>query len=264
MLLPQRVRLACATTYTVDPVAGNDASDGTTAFKTIQGAINFVRDNVDACWFQVVIQCAPGTYHEGIVLGPVVGANPGGWPSKSLVIRGNVGDLTQCTIDAAAFWCFTAVNVQNGWLIEGFTLKSTAGIIESDKGSTIYFGTNCIAGNPQYGLAAIYGGTIEVVASYHIAPIVGGPHGQAHWFGCYSGLLILVPGIAVYLDGITAYAQAFAVSVDNSLLVVGGAGFAGSAVGGLKYSATQAGINAGGMNLPGDTAGVLGAGGWYT
>lgn len=63
-----RLRLPATTTYFVDPVAGNDNNTGLTsgtAFRTVQGAWNYLVKNVDGVGQFVAFHLADGTYSPG-------------------------------------------------------------------------------------------------------------------------------------------------------------------------------------------------------
>lgn len=265
-----RILLTGSTTITVDGggnglTQGSDATGGlTNPFLTLQAAVNFVCNNLDAGGNQIIVhyinlpavepvQNVPFT-PSAHVLNDVVGSVSGGYVNRMLVIRGDLSTFP--VMHCGAQMCFTSVNVHSGWVIEGFTLTSSLGAIECDAQSQCYFGQNIIAGNPQFAFISIYRSFLEVVSSYTVA----GTGGGYHYYADDAGTIVSTGGTVTFLNPSAFYIFAYASA--QSLINPNGTAYLGGAITGTKFDAlTGAGIE-GAANMPGTIAGNVSPPGW--
>lgn len=181
----------------ITAATGNDANDGLTqtrtgAFLTIQGAIDYLRQNVDFGRRSVVIQLAESTYSEPV---GIFGFWQGGGEATNLsfsgsgnderfIIRGNTANPSNVYVSVASRAAIK-VGVFSKVLLEGLRISaSTAGAvcIACMHRAVVLF-RNMVFGactGPQ--LEAAYGGSIVGVGAYDI---VGGGfcHAQAYYHG---------------------------------------------------------------------------------
>jgi len=262
----QRERLAADRTYYVR-VDGSDSNSGLLntaggAFLTIQHALNWARDNIDANYHKVVVQVGPGTYSEALVVGNVIGVNEGGWPTKELCLRGNVADCSLTTIDSGASICVTGVGVHAAWLTEGFTLDSQTAWFESDASSRLYIGKNIGTGNPTYGFISIYDSFIERVEAF-TTDCTSMTYMD---YADYNSVILAVSANTFTLSNVLALAGAFILSSSSSVVTIGNITFVGTATGPRFICQDGGGISTGSSSetyLPGSVNGTTAREGWY-
>lgn len=261
----QRVRLSADTTFYVH-TSGTDSltkglSTGAGAFRTIQYAVNFVRDWVDANSYKIVVQVADGTWSEAVVLYDVMGLDHGGYLQRQLCIRGNVASPSSCVINSGVP-CFKSINSQAGWVIEGFRMTGLGGV-QADGNSFIYIGANQFQ-TTQYHVSATYRSIIEFVAGSSIGFSCGFP-----WLADFQSHIIVVSGSTFTLyNPAPAWANAFAYARHGSVIAAAGAVFSGmgAATGQRYFAAEGSAIDSGGGGanfFPGSVAGTS-ATGYYT
>jgi hypothetical protein len=247
-----RIYLDADTTVTV-------AQDGSGQFCAIQDAVNYCRDNIDACGHKLVIQVAPGTYTDPVELFDVPGVRPGAYNTRHLAIRGDVlnpGNVQiACNSGGGAF---NSINCKCGWVVEGFTISNpSGGAIDSHAGSHVYAGTNRYGACGTFHLIAGYKSFLEVVGPYEI---VGGA--QYHWAATQQSQIVGT-GHPVTLTGNPYFSAFFAYATQHSLLVPNGIVWSGPARGIRFQVDCGAGIAAGialpgGYNyFPGNVAGTI-------
>jgi hypothetical protein len=122
-----REKLAADRTYYVRK-DGSDSNTGLTdnaagAFLTIQAAINYVRDRIDASGHAVTIQVRVGTYTEDVVLYPIAGALAGG---VGIVLTGDTVTPSNVVISGTTQAIYAYGNIVD-WGVSGFKITS-AGI----------------------------------------------------------------------------------------------------------------------------------------
>lgn len=246
---------------------GDDSNDGLAntaggAFLTIQHALNFVRDNIDANYHKVVVQVGAGTYSETLILGNVIGINEGGWPGKELCVRGDVTTPANVIISSGSGVCFTGVGVHTGWYIEGFKLSSTTAWVEADAGSRIYVGKNTGTGNPTYGVICIYKSFIEIVDNFTTDSTA-----MTYFiYADYNSVVLYVSGLTLTLTNTLVLAGAFVLSSSSSVVTIGNITFTGTATGPRYQIIDGAGVSTGSAveaYLPGSVNGTVAREGWY-
>lgn len=291
-----RIMLPGPAVIYVDGISGNDGSTaalyvgtwqqtpptGIIPFLTLQNAINFACNSLDLQNQQLIIeynnppsvepvipnQPFAGSSH---VLCDVLGAIAGGYPTRALVIRGNLSTLNtpaQTVMNGGDLTLFTSVNVRTGWLIEGFYLESTSMYWNSDASSQAYLGANVYGGNPAYGFAAIYGSLIEFVAPIIIdcAEMTVGWN-QTFWYADGSGSrLISIAATGLIENPPSGQTQCpfhvFASSTDLAYILSSTPAGAWTGIGitGYKFAVNNmGGINTSGAgidSLPGNLAGI--------
>lgn len=250
-----RELLSSARTYYVR-TDGNDANTGLTntsggAFKTIQKAVDIVCDKLDMAGYGVIIQVRDGTFTGNIVLRNYVGR-------VAPVIIGNTTTPSSCLLSTASH----AVNAAHSgpWYIKGFKITTTAngvGIVAS-RGSLVYLS------NIDFGVCSAQHmfatqGTIVIETNYAISG------GCLHHMVSEQGGIISNGGAGrVVTITNTPNLGVFALAQTRGNILFGGNIYSGSATG-VRYSATTGSfIQAGTATPPGNTAGSVSTGGYFT
>lgn len=267
--IPQlRQRLTAATNYYVS-TSGNDATGNGSQFApwaTLQGAINWLAQNIDTQGFIVTINLEAGTFTAGV---SISGALVGQFGPTELVFNGAGSGSTTIALGNTSTEIFTA---QNGacFTVQNMTLTGSAIQIFSVVGSEISIGAGMVFGTltnsvttPTH-MQALEAGVIAIQASYTIS---GG--GGAHWYVGGGGQIQIndVP-ITITLTGTPAFSDAFAVALTGGGIGVPSADttFSGSATGDRYATSTAGGVdtNGGGATyLPGNAAGTATSPGYY-
>jgi len=256
-----RVVLLADTTYQVS-TAGNDANNGTTQpWLTLQHAVNWIADNVDAAGHVVTIQIAAGS-HGGcqVVKYPL--------NCVDLIILGNQSNPSSVILSDvyAAPWGsqYAAMQVEapTGWFdLKGVTLHATQsandGFALDSTCSVNLTDVRIIGDAGQRRGAAISnyspGGAIVISNSFSIS-------NDWYWgFDAESGTQILC-WTSVALNGTPNFAYALANAMPGS--TVSFQGFTGTATG-KKFQIDNGTIKTGTNDLnylPGNTAGTYTAG----
>lgn len=259
-----RERLSAARTYYVR-TDGNDANNGLVnsaggAFLTVQHAID-VAASIDSVIYDVTIQCAAGTYSNGL-----------GLTAKSMVGAGAiiiVGDET--TPSNVVFDTNTAngaglnsVHVTTVYKLRGMKFTATGGGasfgIQTSTGSYVEI-KNVDFGAMLHHMRALDGSQISAVSGNYT---ISG-NATLHWFAT-AGSTIRVQTNTVTLTGTPAFATAFALANRAGAILAASITFSGAATG-SRYSAASNGVidtsGAGATYLPGDAAGSTATGGQY-
>jgi hypothetical protein len=243
---------------------GDDGNDGLAntagrAFRTIQGAVNFLSKlPYNPLWWTTAldsgftIYVADGTYAETVNLRDVraVGAT----------IHGN--EVTPANVVVAGVSDgFVAIGLNTKWYLRGLKITAAAGsAIRLEQGSqvsfrTIDFGTASSAHLfTQTGARAFADGNYSITSA-------------AQWHKiARTGSQIITSDRTVTITGTPAFSQSYALADDVSLIRAVGMTFSGSATG-VRYSVTVNGVintNGGGASyLPGNSAGSTATGGQY-
>jgi hypothetical protein len=205
--LPGTTDLGNLYTWYVDGTNGNDANDGlattTGAFKTIQGAVDWISANVHANNQGILVSVADASAQTRQLFLRTVEGIYDFWPGISgilpLVIRGNLG--------FPVTWTYTGGNTTidslgvGGWRIEGFSFSNSGtAVFQSEVGGRLYVGANTYTGtNGTAIFLAIYDGKIEIVADQIV-------NSTAMSFFCYSffnGLIIFTGNTITFGHNIT-------------------------------------------------------------
>jgi len=262
-VVPERIRLTAATNYFVT-TTGNDSNSGSSAapFLTIQGAINFIANNVDLAGNDVTINVASGTYTTPVlVLSPWVGTG-------TVKIHGDTTTPSNVVISTTSASAITVGDVNHAH--RGATL-SVEGlkITTSTSGSGIVAvggGTAVITGNMEFGsvvnfqISASFSSSVDIQSNYTIS---GGASAHINVTNNCSASLA---GRTITITGTPAFSLAFVQTTRNGALSISGNTFSGSATG-TRYSATLNSVidtnGAGATYLPGNVGGTTATGGVY-
>lgn len=168
---------------------GSDSNSGLAdtagdAWLTIQHAVDFISDNIDACGFTIRVKLGNGTYTDTIGLPTVVGAG-------TLVIESTTGTASAVIVTSTAG---STINVGSGcatpWTIQSFEVRAggssgdncifvqQSGVLNI--GAGLRFGST--TGNH---LTVYYGGTVFITDNYLVVGAC-----SRHWFVQYASKLI--------------------------------------------------------------------------
>lgn len=273
-LFVARTLVTAPMTIYVNSTTGNDANNGlspTTAFATIQAAINSVFHAYDWNGFGCTIQLADGAYNYTTSPGgyaATFNGTPFGMPPSGLILQGNVPSPQNVTINASNA---NGIMVYEGYLnLKGISLTATGNV------SSIYQ-------NQGLGLVVQGGGWVDVQNCQFMAcgqnqillqnssfcSIQG--NGVSFNGNCYASLAVMMGGqfwlvnSTINVTGL-ATQQGFVFASQCGIVNSYSASFIGSATGPRYFVAQNASIytNGGGPNyFPGNSAGVSGTGGQY-
>lgn len=268
-ILASRLRLTGPTTFYVrkDGSDNNDGSadDAAHAFLTIQAALDYVRDNVDACFQAVIVQVRAGTYNEALMLPNVLGSNGVGWiGGGQLVLRGDLATPSNVVIDSGAAVSVLALAVYNAWSVNGFKAISSVCWFEADSSARLHVDKMVLSGNPQTGIASIYDSFLYIGSDITIesTSIVNLLYTQA------NSMILFAPGNNIHFQNALVLSSYFAMAADNSMIQFAGIGGTGwGNVSGTRFLCqSHSGIDTGGLGLdylPGTIPGILANGSWY-
>lgn len=271
-----RTKLTANLNLYVNAGSGNDSNNGlstTTAFRTIQAAIQTVYAKYDLSGFGVNINLADGTYTAASGTG-VIGVN--GAPTGATASGGNIAIIGN--IAAPQNVIISAVNAHavaagvNAWIsIAGvtFTATGSGGVggfaIVGFPNGTITINGPCIFGACGSGhLTAVSG---SVIVNNGVNYTVNG-NAPTHLSASSSGSINFVGNNAVTISGNPTFSSAFAAVSSNANISMPATtiSFTGT-VTGQRYSAQMNGTittGTGNVNFfPGTVAGAVGSGGQY-
>lgn len=255
-----RIKLTANRTYYVR-TDGSDSNTGLVnsaggAFLTLQKAYTVIRDTIDLAGYTATIQVGDGTYTAGLAIsGPLVGGD-------NLVITGNTGTPANCIISVTSNNCISA-GYGAKITVSGFKLQTTTGgdCLLAFLGGQINYQTVDFGACAAFHVECHDAGTrVVAIGNYTIS---GGA--QAH-FHCYSLALIQAASLTVTLTGTPAFSVWFA-GVAMADIAIASVTFSGAATG-SRYMAHKIGLidvnGASTTYLPGNAAGTVKSGGWYT
>jgi hypothetical protein len=262
--------------------AGNDltgtgaAQTATQAFMTLQGAVNFVGQNIDLGNFVDTIQaaCAGGggvaLYAQGLIVGSAfTGGGNKSQLTPQVIIQGDTSTPTNCQITPASLTVAGAVIAVENYanvLVQGFAINPNItneyGIFADTHGnlwiSNLNFnGATTGANIPHIG-ARVWGGV------FCTGPYTISAGANLHWYAQEHGF-IECAGVTITLTGTPAWGGVFAFADAMGSINASGDTFVGSATGarylsqGMSYIGTNgAGVtffpgNAGGTPATADT-----------
>lgn len=258
-----RETLTEARTYHVDDTGSSDANDGrsaSTAFATIQKAVNTVAA-LDRSTFAVTISVAAGTYNESVTLKDSPGSEP---------INLTGSGIATCTINnpTGGAACITKSGGATPWIVSGFKFtRTTAGNgVVALNGAQITLNTPFEFGafTGAFQIVMQFGGKVFLAPPYTIS---GGA--AIHIFGALTGGGGLSGGGLITISGSPTFADAWVVGDGSGVSInLAGATFSPTtgAFTGSRFRVTNnAHINAiGGDNfIPGSAAGTRTNGGIY-
>ena len=261
---PARAVLRANTTIYVSTTGSDTANAGvasTAAFQTGSHAYAWAQQYLDLAGFQLTISILAGAYSAGISCsGPLLGQ------ASPVIFQGaGSGSTTISPSTATAFAANAAAQVE----IAAATLTSTFSggscVSSIDGGTVVTMGAGLIIGaSPNYQIFTIYGGKINITASYTIS----GGSAAGHYEN-FAGQTIVTSGITVTLVGSLNFSAFASADFSGGSLLAAGITFAGT-VGsctGARYAAQYNGLvftQGGGANyFPGSIAGSAIEGGVY-
>lgn len=266
-----RLRLQAPLTVYVSTAGSDSANTGLTPgspFATIQHACDFLMQTYDSNGFQMTIQLAAGTYHQGAQLNaPISGSNQ----FNPLIITGDPNNPSAVTVNVTGADCFVSLFGGN-MLIQNMQLQSVAsgGIpaggycLAAAEGGFIAF-KNVVFLTATYAHVFItINGTGWITDSYTVAG-----NAAVHWQVAVGGALITSQtgnNVTATLSGTRAFSTAFAQASDGALIWMTNNSFIGTATGVRYLVQTNSVINAynqGPTFLPGNAAGQTLTGGQY-
>jgi hypothetical protein len=214
---------------------GIDTNTGLTntaggAFKTLQGAWNYIALNVNSCGFLITINVGAGTY-EGVsdvgrpyLDGQVYFVGNIALPSAVIINETTAGD--DCFL-------FGASNV----VVAGFTLYSSGSCIHGAFNGKVTVGAGIVFGTcVEFHIFCDNGGMIGTGTT---AYTVIGSAGQGHFYAHTTGWLG-IGGVTITLVGNPNFGTAFAIAVQSGILEAPGLTFIGSCTG-RRYVIEQGG-----------------------
>lgn len=254
---PSRILLTGSANYYVATTGNDSTGDGSSGnpWLTIEHAINYIIENIDTAGNSVTINVANGSYAAGGTLpGPLVG-------SGLLLIVGDTGSPSSCSIAVTSLsdaFPFTAL--QCGIMsVDGFEISNSVGYgAGAVNGGRLFVGPHMIYGAclTNQLIAQDAGSYLNITPGYAIS----GSAGQH--IGSNTGAQIINSGTGtVTLTGTPAYSSAFVSCDINSISVLTGITWSGSATG-VRFIVDHGGviITGTGGNLtyfPGNSAGSL-------
>lgn len=237
----------------VNGSTGSDTNNGkssTTAFATIQKAVNTVADNYDLGGFNVSISVAAGTYTGAVTLRPFVGRGV-------VTITGDTTTPSNVTISVTSNNAITAFRIGFGWVLSGlkFTTATSGHCIEARFVSFITV-NSCEFGDVAAGYSHMVCYDIAVISVGTNYRVSGGG-GLSHIYA-QRGANIQTNNVTVTITNTPAFSF-WAIAQTTGVLTVNGMTFSGSATG-ARYLVESAGIiytATGSVTyLPGNAAGT--------
>lgn len=244
------------------------ASPGTTAFRTIQAAVNYIQDKLDLNGFATGISVGPGTFTGEVkIYGSLVGA-PAGFPmaingaGPSTIIHANDGVAIAVSGGASIIIGQMTISASSNSPLQ---LYRSAGYgVTAAGGGSVGINQGVVFGACDVShITAQDGGSITTGGNPYT--VTGG--GLRH-FTCGPGGHIATVDSAVTISGNPAFSDAFAYAYGGGGIEAYNTSYSGSVSGaGKKFYAVLCGninVNGAGLNLfPGTAAGVTTAGGAY-
>lgn len=258
-----RTRLSADTTYYVR-TDGNDGNTGLSntsggAFKTIQGALDYIGNNIDVVGYLVTVQVASGTYAEIVTLPTLtgcIGTNPP-------VLKGDTATPANVIIDGTGLTSATVTRFEgHSWRLQGFTIKSDNACINAHARGWIR-PANIVFSTCGYCGYANYNGIIEFEGNFTIS---ASPSLGIAFLSIFQGFIFTAGAFTFTMSGSPNWSTAFAYCYDMSLQAWITAVFSGASTGVRYISAANSVIDTagGGANfLPGNSAGSTATGGQY-
>lgn len=250
-LTGSRERITANRTYYVR-TDGSDSNTGLSntaggAFRTIQYAVNYVTQNVDAGTYSITINVADGTYSESVYINGKMSGQ------SSFSIIGNQTTPANCVTNS--FWCVNGAQV----VIKGLRLTSANGVRSDGYGTIVTIDDISFA--LAYALSANNGGTINgTSADLNIESTV------TTMFYAFSTAIINLYNANITVNGNAWTGVGAVYSRLSSNINIQGVTFSGSATG-KRYTADTNSVlftSGGGASfIPGDSAGSTATGGQY-
>lgn len=248
-----RIRLTTSMSFYV-ATNGSDSNNGLTSgapWLTFAHAMAVITGQYDFGGQAVTLQAvaAHAAFTTPLVINPWSGAG-------ALIFDGASGSITATaanaiTINSPIPGRFTCQNVTLSCASTGDLLNVTGSNGSVLIGSGVTFGSST---STTRHISAIDGGYIQAVAPYTIS---GG--GVCHWFTRMGGR-ISVEGLPITLSGTPNFNNAFALALYESVMLVEGCAFSGSATG-TRFNVAQNSLiytgGAGPNYLPGNAAGII-------
>lgn len=272
-----RTKLTQTLNLYVNAGSGNDSNNGlstTTAFRTIQAAVNAVYAKYDLSGFGVNINLADGTYTAASGTG-VIGINgaPTGATAAggNIAIIGNIAAPQNVIISAVNAHCIAAG--VNAWIsVSGVTLTATGsggvggfGIVAFPNG-TVTINGPCIFGACGSGHMTSVSGSVIINTGVNYTINGNAP---SHISATSAGSVNFVGNNAITISGNPTFSSAFAtVGISGDIAMPSTTvSFTGTATGQRFNAQTNGVISTGTSNVnffPGTVAGATGTGGQYT
>lgn len=263
--IPERIPTSVYRTIYVNGSTGDDnayyGDSSSTAFATIQRALDEIAGCIIEYDARVYISVAPGTYTDSIKLRSFSG-------DGTVYIFGSAGDLTS-TIISTSGDCINNVDVSallsdfgtghtGQYFISSLQLTSSSGCGINLQGpgklaySTIAFGACAVA--------HINAGFNASIDNVDTCSIVG--NSPTHVYAT-EGARVRMTAAPLTLSGGTAFSGQFAYADRCARIIANGQTYSGTATG-KRYTAAMGGIiYTNGTNFPGSTAGTTATGGQY-
>jgi len=229
------------------------ASNASTAFRTIQKAVN----TVAKFWYTnitpVTIQLGPGIYNENVTLLPYGG---------NAIIT--IGNETNANIAPSSGDAVVAAGPIGGWWISNVKLWATNGsCINASQGASIVVGTGvnfATANSGNYHMLANNNGAIIVSGNYTVS---GGA--RNHYYATRGSVINSSVNPTLTISGTPAF-TAFAACDDAGVVAIFNATFNGSATGkrfDISLNGVMHTLSGSATYFPGNAAGTTNSGAQY-
>lgn len=246
-----RVVLKANLNVYVNGATGNDNNNGltpTTAFATLQGAVNALAPAYDTAGYAITVNVAAGTY-ASVYIDQAA--------ALKLNFLGNISNQASVVVNSpnATTPCF-AVKRGSRINVQGFTLTGAGNGLDANNLGQIEYGSITFT-NQAYNMSAFY-----VSQLTQIGPVTVGANCQGHWYsGIKSSINAAFGSIASPSGQTINFSVAFAIANNGTILANGLtlAYIAGST--GQRYLGNLSGqifvAGAGANALPGNSAGTV-------
>lgn len=265
----KRELLTTNRSYYVNPT-GSNSNDGlttTTAFQTIQYALDYISNNIDRGGWTATVQLTDGTYNENIIIPLHVGSGTG-----SLTLSGSNSNPGATIISGSSSTNVVTLTYPHTLL----TIKDLKIDCHPAGGSNLYVGNHsvatidnlifgrCVASNYHMNIA---NGSELYVSTNGYSIFVTTVTGSAHVFSSV-GSQFVCNGRRIRITGSMNFTTTFAWADTLGMIYNIGNTYTSSSnnIFSSKYSATVNGaiVTLGGANyFPGNSAGSTGTGGQY-
>jgi hypothetical protein len=255
-----RKYLTANTTYYVrtDGSNANDgsANDATHAFLTLQGALDYIKRNIDDRGYTITVSLANGTYSSRTLWGGYWGA---------ITITGSSSAILDCaTTDIDTLNLYQCKVTLDG----GITIKNSAG--GAGLGNAFASGDLADIEIKSVTFGQSQKNHIDVSKASEVfcetAYTISGSAGQSHIEAYNRGGFETYGIYTVTLTGTPNFGTAFAVAGVGGIIINDGVTFSGAATG-TRYSAYANGVietfGSGANYFPGNVAGTTATGGQY-
>ena len=241
----------------VNIATGSDTNNGltpTTAFATIQGAVNALIPAYDTAGYAITVNVAPGNY-ASVVIDQAA--------ALKLNFLGNTGNSSLVTVTSPNTQtpCF-AVKRGSRINVQGFTLAGVGNGLDANNLGQIEYGYITFA-NQGYNCSAFYLSQLT-----QLGPVTIGNSCQAHVYsGNQSSINIAFATVSFPPTGTVTFGTAFAIANNGTILANGlTLAYTGNSAG-PRYQASFGGrifvAGAGPNVLPGNSAGSVDASSTY-